>query len=264
MIVVRTAQDVRTRRAAVLAPYLATPADGTTVVLQHAGGAKGKAVLEAARKAKALEIGVHQADPARRARRLRPGRDPPQRRADRAGRGRRAASTRWAATCASWPRCRRQLVSDSGGEVDVDLVRAYHRGRAEVSGFAVSDLAVVGTQRAGARGAALRAVGRGAARRHRRRAGRRRALGRPGRRRPAAATPYELAKRLGMPPWKVKRAAGQARGWSEAGLRRALGVVADAQRRRQGCGGRPGIRAGTRGAPDRRRPRRRCGARRPG
>jgi DNA polymerase-3 subunit delta len=30
-----------------------------------------------------------------------------------------------------------------------------------------------------------------------------------------------------MPPWKVKRAQGQARGWSEVGMRRALGVVAD-------------------------------------
>jgi DNA polymerase-3 subunit delta len=37
---------------------------------------------------------------------------------------------------------------------------------------------------------------------------------------------YELAKRLGMQPWKVKRAGGQARGWTEAGLRQALGVVA--------------------------------------
>src|SRR5581483_11586685 len=37
-----------------------------------------------------------------------------------------------------------QLVSDSGGAVDADLVRAYHRGRAEVTGFAVADLAVAG------------------------------------------------------------------------------------------------------------------------
>jgi DNA polymerase-3 subunit delta len=29
-----------------------------------------------------------------------------------------------------------------------------------------------------------------------------------------------------MPPWKVKRASSQARGWSEAGLREAFGVVA--------------------------------------
>jgi DNA polymerase-3 subunit delta len=37
---------------------------------------------------------------------------------------------------------------------------------------------------------------------------------------------YALAKKLGMPPWKVKRASSQARGWNEAGLRQALGVVA--------------------------------------
>jgi DNA polymerase-3 subunit delta len=37
---------------------------------------------------------------------------------------------------------------------------------------------------------------------------------------------YALAKKLGMPPWKVKRASSQARGWSESGLRQAFGVVA--------------------------------------
>jgi DNA polymerase-3 subunit delta len=40
------------------------------------------------------------------------------------------------------------------------------------------------------------------------------------------ASEYELAKRLGMPPWKVKRAGSQGRGWTEAGLRQALSVVA--------------------------------------
>ena len=39
--------------------------------------------------------------------------------------------------------------------------------------------------------------------------------------------PNELASRLGMPPWKVRRAQSQARGWSEPGLRRALGVAAE-------------------------------------
>jgi len=29
-----------------------------------------------------------------------------------------------------------------------------------------------------------------------------------------------------MPPWKVKRARGQIQGWTEAGLQRALGIVA--------------------------------------
>ena len=38
---------------------------------------------------------------------------------------------------------------------------------------------------------------------------------------------FGLATVLGMPPWKVKRAGSQAGGWSEPGLRQALGVVAD-------------------------------------
>ncbi|MDT4947984.1 MAG: polymerase subunit delta, partial [Pseudonocardiales bacterium] len=56
-MVIRAAQDVRTAAATVLGPYLESPVDGTVVVVQHAGAAKGKAVLELARRAKALEIG---------------------------------------------------------------------------------------------------------------------------------------------------------------------------------------------------------------
>ena len=56
LVTVRAAQDVRNAAFAVLGPYLADPAEGTHLVLQHAGGAKGKNVLEAARKAGALEI----------------------------------------------------------------------------------------------------------------------------------------------------------------------------------------------------------------
>jgi len=41
------------------------------------------------------------------------------------------------------------------------------------------------------------------------------------------ADPYKLAQVLGMPPWKVRKAGTQARGWTEAGLRQALTVVAD-------------------------------------
>jgi DNA polymerase-3 subunit delta len=43
-----------------------------------------------------------------------------------------------------------------------------------------------------------------------------------------------------MPPWKVKRAQGQARGWTEPGLRRALGVVADLNADVKGAAADPG------------------------
>lgn len=124
-----------------------------------------------------------------------------------------------AATCS-------QLVADNGGSVDVAAVARYHRGRAEVSGFSVADRMVVGDLPGSL--AALRwalAVGvphvviadaladgvRSVAR-----------VSSAGRT-PAA----ELARVLGMPPWKVDRARRQARGWTEAGLGRAMLVVSE-------------------------------------
>ncbi|WP_375484478.1 DNA polymerase III subunit delta [uncultured Jatrophihabitans sp.] len=225
LMIVRAAQDVRVAAAAVLGPYLQAPAEGTRIVLQHPGGAKGKALLELARKAKALEIGCakltrpdERADFVRREVRRLGGRIGPDALSvlmDAVG-----SDLRELAGVAG------QLVSDSGGEVDLDTVRAFHKGRAEVSGFAVSDLAVVG--RSGPALEALRfalevgvpyvviadALADGV-----------RSIARvwsAGR-----GSEYDLARRLGMPPWKVKRAGGQGRGWSEDGLRQALGVVAD-------------------------------------
>jgi DNA polymerase-3 subunit delta len=223
-VVVRSGQDVRTAAAAVLGPFLQAPAEGTVIVLHHAGGAKGKALLDLARKAKALEIGCmkltrteDRADFVRAEVRRNGGRIAPEAVSvllDAVG-----SDLRELAAVSG------QLVSDSGGEVSVELVRAYHRGRAEVSGFAVADLAVVGRSGpalealrfaisvgvphvviADALADGVRSIARVAA------AGR--------------GDQYALAKRLGMPPWKVKRAASQGRGWSEAGLREAFGVVA--------------------------------------
>jgi DNA polymerase III subunit delta len=224
LVVVRAAQDVRAAAMAVLAPYLGATAEGTTLLLHHAGGAKGKAVLEAARANGALEIPCtkltradERADFVRAEIRAAGGRIAPDAVAalvDAVG-----SDLRELAAVAA------QLVSDSGGTVDVDLVRAYHTGRAEVSGFAVADLAVVGNV-AGALEALRYAIGVGVphvviadavadgvrtiAR-----------VGSAGR-----GDPYQLAQRLGMPPWKVKRAQGQTRGWSESGVRQALQDVA--------------------------------------
>ncbi|HVU91248.1 MAG TPA: DNA polymerase III subunit delta [Jatrophihabitans sp.] len=223
-VVIRSGQDVRTAAATVLTPYLQAPAEGTIVVLHHAGGAKGKSLLDLARKAKALEIGCakltrneERADFVRAEVRRAGGRisgDAVTALIDAVG-----SDLRELAAVSA------QLVSDSGGQVDVDVVRAYHRGKAEVSGFAVADLAVVGRSGpalealrfalsvgvphvviADALADGVRSIARVAA------AGR--------------GDQYALAKKLGMPPWKVKRASSQARGWSEDGLRAAFGAVA--------------------------------------
>jgi DNA polymerase-3 subunit delta len=224
VVVIQSAQDLKTAALACLTPYLSDHTEGTVIVLQHAGGAKGKAVLEAARRAGAAEISCakltrpeERADFVRSEVRRLGGTITPEAVAvltDAVG-----SDLRELAAVSA------QLVSDSGGQIGTDLVRAFHKGRAEVTGFAVADLAVTGRQDealetlrhaleigvaevliADALADGIRSISRVAS------AGR--------------ADPYKLAQQLGMPPWKVKRAGAQSRGWTEAGLRRALGIVA--------------------------------------
>ena len=56
-MVLRSAQDLPAARVATVVPLLLDTDPETTVVVQHLGGAKGKAVLDAVRKAKPAEIG---------------------------------------------------------------------------------------------------------------------------------------------------------------------------------------------------------------
>jgi DNA polymerase-3 subunit delta len=118
-----------------------------------------------------------------------------------------------------------QLTADSGGSIDETAVRRYHRGRAEVTGFSVAEKVMTGDRPgaletlrwamqlgiphvlvADALADAVRTVARVSA------AGR--------------ADPYRLASALGMPPWKVKKAMAQSRGWERDGLAQAMQVVA--------------------------------------
>lgn len=224
LMVVRTAQDVRAAAQAVLTPYLQAPIEGTTIVLQHAGGAKGKALLETARKIGALEL------PCPRLIRADERAEFVRAEVRRAG-GRIAPDAVMALLDAVGSDLRElavtaaQLVSDSGGTIDTDFVRAFHQGRAEVSGFAVADLAVIGNTAAALE--ALRyaldhgvphvvvadAFADGV-----RTVARVRSAGR--------GSEYELSKRLGLPGWKIKRAQSQSRGWTEVGMRHALRAVA--------------------------------------
>ncbi|SDY14362.1 DNA polymerase III, delta subunit [Amycolatopsis xylanica] len=118
-----------------------------------------------------------------------------------------------------------QLVADSGGKVDEAAVRRYHRGRADVTGFAVAEKAVSGDRAAAleslrwamqlgvphvlvadALADAVRTIARVSG------AGR--------------GNPNQMAGELGMPPWKIRKAQGQARGWNQAGLADAMRIVA--------------------------------------
>ena len=119
-----------------------------------------------------------------------------------------------------------QLVSDFGGNIDADDVARFHRGQAEVTGFTVAERVLTG-DRAGSIEMLRWALERGVA--HVliadaiadgvRTAARVASL--------SSTNPGELARTLKMPPWKVKKAQAQARGWSIEGLQQALGVAAD-------------------------------------
>lgn len=224
LVILRAAQDLPVANARAILPSLLSADPDILVAIQHVGGAKGKAVLDAARKAGAAEIGCAKLTrPEERQQFLRAevrrfnGRIAPDAAAallDAVGSDLREISSVAA-----------QLVADTGGSIDRAAVLAYHRGRAEVSGFAVADQAVVGNV-AGAL-ANLRwalnvgvapvliadALAEGV-----------RSVARVMGAGPGDA--FRQASALGMPPWKVKRARSQAQGWQQPGVRHALRVVA--------------------------------------
>lgn len=242
VVVIENAHDASAEVTTLLLDYARAPSDGVTLVVVHrgppkggkarkapakggkGGGAKGDALLEGLRSAGATEASAaglsddQRADFVRSEVRQAGGRmtgDALGLLMDAVG-----SDLRELAAAAS------QLVSDSGGQVDADAVRAFHRGRAEVTGFAVAERAITGDRTAAleslrwaletgvphvlladALADAVRTVARVNA------AGR--------------GDPYAMASSLRMPPWKVRKAQGQGRGWGDEGLTRAMGVVAD-------------------------------------
>jgi DNA polymerase III subunit delta len=119
-----------------------------------------------------------------------------------------------------------QLVSDFGGSIDADAVARFHRGQAEVTGFTVAEKVLTG-DRQGSLESLRWALDRGVA--HVliadaiadgiRTAARVASL--------SSSNPGDLARALKMPPWKVKKAQAQSRGWSIEGLQQAIGVAAE-------------------------------------
>ncbi|MFF0814399.1 DNA polymerase III subunit delta [Rhodococcus sp. NPDC003318] len=224
VIVLEAAAEAGKDAVTLVLDAAAAPPEGFTLVVLHSGGGRAKAMVGALQKSGAQ---VHEC-----AKLTKPGE-----RVDFVRGEFRAAGVRvspeviqvvldavgsdlreLAAACS-------QLAADTGGRIDTAAVQRYYSGKAEVSGFDVAELAVAG-DRAGAmealRWAMLRGVphvlladaladavhtiarvdsaGRG--------------------------DPFRMASGLGMAPWKVKKAQGQARGWSPETLGTALEVVA--------------------------------------
>ncbi|MET3803888.1 DNA polymerase-3 subunit delta [Nakamurella sp. UYEF19] len=225
VVVIRQAHESSKEIAAALVDYSGDPVEGVVLVVQHNGGARNKPLADALRKAGAalmtcakLTKPAERIDFVRHEIRSAGGTTTPDAVAaivDAVG-----SDLRELAAAAS------QLVADTGGLVDESAVRRYHRGRAEVTGFAVSDMAVAGDVPAALE--ALRwAMGVGVA--HvlvaDALADGIRTVARVSGARPGNG--FALAGELGMPPWKIDRARTAARYWTEAGLARAMEVVAD-------------------------------------
>lgn len=235
VVVLRSAQDLTKEPAAAVTAYIDNPAEDVVLVLVHAGGAKGKALLEVAVKAGAKRISCPK--PAKAHERMefikgefsRAGRqvtrDGAQALLDAVGGDLREL----AAACT-------QLSADTEGQVDAAAVARYHTGKAEASGFTVADRAVEG--RLAEALEALRwslAIGTAPVLVNSALAGAVRGLA-------VVAQPQrglgdaELAKRARVPPWKLKTLRQQARGWSPAGIARALGIVAETDAQIKGAG----------------------------
>lgn len=225
LVVIRGAQESAKDLVTALTTYYADPVDGVTLVVHHTGAARNKALADSMTKAGAAVVACHKiTKPADRADFVRAE----IRRAG--GTTTHDAVTALVDTVGSDLRelasAAGQLVADTGGMVDESAVRRYHRGRAEVTGFTVSDAAITGDLPAALE--ALRwAVGVGVApvliadaladgvRTVARVSGAR------------GGNSYALASQLGMPPWKVDKARTAGRGWSTDGLAVGMAVVAE-------------------------------------
>ncbi|MCU1593088.1 MAG: polymerase delta subunit [Frankiales bacterium] len=226
VVIIRAAQDLSKEAAAEVLAYATDPVPEIVLVVLHAGGAKGKALLASFTGAGAKRVECAKVTKASERRDLV--------RAELRADGRQvsedavttlvdAVGNDLRELCAAAS----QLLSDTEGPITAEVVGRYHRGRAESSGFAIADKAVDGDlagalelvrwgQSTGlapvlvtsALASTLRSV----------------ALVASAGRQPVNA----LAGQLGMPPWKVEKTQRQARGWRPEGLSVALQAVATA------------------------------------
>ncbi len=235
VIVVHGTADAAKNVADEIAGLAGDPPPETVLVLTHAGGAKGKALLAALGKRGARMIECPKVT--RMGERMQFIRGEFR----LAGRTIEESGVRalldalgndlreLAAACA-------QLAADTTGVVDQAVVARYYRGRAEASGFTVADRAVEG--RLGEALELLRwalAVGVSPVLITSGLAQGVRLLGRVGSA-PKGQADAAVAAEAGMPPWKVDRVRQQLRGWTPEGVARAVAVVAQADAQVKGEG----------------------------
>lgn len=227
-VVVRAFEDLPEESVEGVLAYAAAPVEDVALVLVHGGGAKGSGVLNKLRKLpgvtesksgelKASEFPAFVAAEARR---------------HGAGIDNEASHFLVQAVgqdLRSLSAAAQQLTSDFPGEtLTADKVKQYFGGRAEAKSFAVADAAFSGRREAaleelrwaldaGTPHVLITSAFAGSAR------GLARYKGAPRGQREA-----DLAREVGVPPWKLRTLRDQSRGWSDAGIARAVRAVAQA------------------------------------
>jgi DNA polymerase-3 subunit delta len=227
-VVVRSLEHLPEESVAGLLAYAADPADDVALVLAHGGGQKGSGVLSKLRKlAGVSESKSDELRPSEFAgfvtnevRRLGSAID------------QEAASflvTAVGHDLRSLSAAAHQLTNDFAGEpLTVDRVKQYFGGRAEAKSFAVADAAFSGKRQAaleelrwaldgGTAAVLVTSAFAGSARGLARYKGAVRGM-----------RDADLAREVGVPPWKLRSIRDQSRGWSDAGLSRVIRAVAKA------------------------------------
>lgn len=236
VLVLRALENLPAEMAPHLIEYAGASSDDVLVVLVHSGGQKGKGVLDKLRKASVNEVVATAPKTwelpqfvAGEIRLLGGTVDEGAASAlvDAVGHDLRAL----AGACS-------QLVSDSGGQaVTTALIGQYFGGRAEVTSFAVADAAIAGrTEPAleqlrwaldcgvapvlvtSAMAGGLRGLAKYSSA-------------------PSGMREADLAREVGVPPWKLKQLKQQSRGWTPGGLAAAIKAVAQADADVKGASG---------------------------
>lgn len=217
------------------------PVDDLALTLVHPGGVKGKGLLDRLKKAKVETVDC----PALKTR------DLPQFAVNEARRGGGRLDQATAATLveAFGPDAQgivgavRQLLADAeDGFITDAVVRRYFAGRADVTSFTVADTVMAG-RRDEALGQLRWALDCGvapvllcsamaAALRN---------LGRYLDARDARLRDPELARAIGVPPWKISTLARQSQGWTQTGLAESIQVVARVDAEIKGAASDPGF-----------------------
>lgn len=213
--------------------YVQQPADDAVLVLRHAGGQRGRALLDLVRGGAGNGIEIVCAEVKRDQDRLAFVQSEFRRLGAQITPGAaRMLTAAYSGGLGELAGACEQLVSDAGSRITEEEVGRATEGRVETTGFKVADAATAGRaadalvllRQAFSTGtdpipilAALNMKVRAMARVY-----------------GASGSSGQLAKQFGMAPWQVERALREARGWREEDLARCIDLAAETELRLKG------------------------------